>query len=100
MSKKTRTKPDPIQQDMAAFERAALKLARYYDNTTVHGILNCVLHGWIQHGRFTEEYRALARQAQQDLAAAEAAEQRVAALRQTARDLNSPSGGVTSAVIR
>lgn len=93
---KNKTKPDPIQQDMAALERATLKMAEYYDDTTIHGLINCIMRGWIRNGRFTEEYRELARQAERNRAEGEAAEQRVQNLRESILGMNSSTGGITS----
>ena len=99
MSKQKKNKPkhqDPISRDIAALERAALKLATYYDTRTIHGLINCILQGWIHEGQFTDEYRRLARDAEAARAESLAAQQRLAAFRATLPETRSATGGVTS----
>ena len=91
-----KSKPDVLQQDMAALERAVLKLARYNDDNMLHGMVNCILQGWIKNGKFTEEYKEAARQAEINRRESEAAEARAAAVRSSILGTTSSTGGITS----
>jgi hypothetical protein len=77
-----KTKPDALQQNLRGLERAVHKLMPQFQDTEIHGFVNCIIAGWIRNGQFTEEYRAAARAAQQVREQEEAAEHRARAVRE------------------
>ena len=67
---------DPATVKIAALERAVLELMKNFDDTNIHGMVNCIIRGWIRNGLFTDEYRVLTQQAEAAAAAETAARRR------------------------
>ena len=55
---------DVMTVRLRRLEHAVRDLKINFNETNIHGFVNCVLKGWIVEGRFTDEYRALIEQAQ------------------------------------
>ena len=77
-----KNKPDPLQQNLAGLERAVHKLMPQFQDTEIHGFVNCIMQGWIRNGQFTDEYIAAAREAERVRQEEEAAEHRARAVRE------------------
>jgi DNA recombination-dependent growth factor C len=78
-----KTKPDPLQQNLAGLERAVYKLMPQFQDTEIHGFVNCIMAGWIRNGQFTPEYIAAAREAELKRQEEDAAEARARAVRES-----------------
>jgi hypothetical protein len=65
-------KDDVATQKMRALERAVKDLMLNFDDTNIHGMVNCIMRGWIVDGRFTEDYLKLIAQAQAEYEQAQA----------------------------
>ena len=83
-------KNDVATNKLLNLERAVKDLMVNFNDTNIHGMVNCIMRGWIQDGRFTDEYRELTRQAeaamvaeQEQARAAAEAEARAEQLRQS-----------------
>jgi len=57
-------RPDPATIKIAALERAVRDLMKNFNDTNIHGMVNCIMRGWIRNGEFTAEYLELTRQAE------------------------------------
>lgn len=66
-------KNDIATNRLLALERAVKELMVHFNDTNIHGMVNCIMRGWIQDGRFTDEYRELTRQAQAAMLAEQSA---------------------------
>lgn len=62
-------KNDIATNKLLKLELAVKDLMVNFTDTNIHGMVNCIMRGWIQDGRFTEEYRELTRQAEQAMVA-------------------------------
>jgi hypothetical protein len=62
-------KNDVATNKLLKLELAVKDLMVNFTDTNIHGMVNCIMRGWIQDGRFTEEYRELTRQAEQAMIA-------------------------------
>lgn len=76
-------KNDEAANRLLALERAVKALMVHFNDNNIHGLVNCVMRGWIQDGRFTDEYRRLTEQALAAMAEEQAAEARAAAVRES-----------------
>ena len=57
-------KNDVATNKLLNLERAVKDLMVNFNDVNIHGMVNCVMRGWIVDGRFTDEYRQLTEQAQ------------------------------------
>jgi len=65
MGKNSNQRQDDIMTvRLRRLEHAVRDLKINFNETNIHGFVNCVLKGWIVEGRFTDEYRLLIEQAQ------------------------------------
>ena len=63
----------PSTNKLLKLELAVKDLMKNFDDNNIHGLVNCIIRGWIQQGRFTDEYRRLTELAIAEMAAAEEA---------------------------
>lgn len=66
-------KNDIATNRLLALERAVKELMVHFNDENIHGMVNCIMRGWIVDGRFTQEYRDLLAQAQAAMAAEQSA---------------------------
>lgn len=78
-----RQKNDVATNRLLALERAVKELMVHFDDNNIHGLVNCVMRGWIVNGAFTDEYRRLTEQALAAMAEEQAAEARARAVRES-----------------
>lgn len=57
-------KDDVMTVKLRKLESAVRDLRVNFNETNIHGFVNCILKGWIIDGRFTDEYRQLIIEAQ------------------------------------
>jgi len=68
-----RQKNDVATNKLLNLERAVRDLMVNFNDVNIHGMVNCVMRGWIVDGRFTDEYRQLTEQAQAAMVAEQTA---------------------------
>jgi hypothetical protein len=82
---------DVATTKLLKLELAVKDLMKNFNDTNIHGLVNCVMRGWIVDGRFTEEYLALTAQAQAEMES-EQEQRRLAHEAELARTLVNQSG--------
>ena len=67
MGKNSNQRQDDVMTvKLRKLENAIRDLKINFNETNIHGFVNCILKGWIIDGRFTDEYKQLIVQAQEE----------------------------------